>query len=337
MKLLIVTQAVDTGDKALGFFHRWIEVFAPQFETIEVVCLKEGAHALPANVHVHSLGKERGVSRLGYVFNFFRCTFSLQYDAVLVHMNEEYALLGGWWWRLCGKKVVLWRNHKMGSWKTRFAAHLSTVVCYTSPDAFVARYTKAVQMPIGIDTDFFVPPSTAPPASSILFLGRLDPVKKVELFIKALDAISAAFNADLYGSPTQPESSYAKQIAKQAQPLVAKGVLALHSGVPHEQTLGLYQSHALYVNLTPSGSFDKTIGEAMASGCMVVCANEAVRGIINPALLVRDGDAADVARGIDAAFKFSAQERAIEVQKLRAYVEQGHSLNFLIEKIKVLL
>ena len=332
MKLLIVTQAVDTGDQALGFFHRWIEVFAPQFETVEVVCLKEGAHALPANVHVHSLGKERGVSRLGYIFNFFRYTFSLQYDAVLVHMNEEYVLLSGWWWRLSGKKLVLWRNHKMGSWKTRLVAHLSTVVCYTSPDAFVAKYKKSVQMPIGIDTDFFVPSPTPSAGNTILFLGRLDPVKKVELFIKALGTVSALFNADLYGSPTQPDSAYAKQVAEQARPLVAKGVLALHGGVSHEQTLALYQSHALYVNFTPSGSFDKTIGEAMASGCVVVCANEALRGVLPDDLI-----AGDAASGISRALAMGDGERQALSGRLRLYVEKEHSLRLLAGRLQAIL
>src|SRR3989344_3692203 len=57
MRLLICTQAADQDDPVLGFFHEWIAGLAKQFESVEVVCLKEGRHALPANVSVHSLGK----------------------------------------------------------------------------------------------------------------------------------------------------------------------------------------------------------------------------------------------------------------------------------------
>ena len=36
MKILIVTQKVDQNDDVLGFFHRWLEVFAGKFEEINV-------------------------------------------------------------------------------------------------------------------------------------------------------------------------------------------------------------------------------------------------------------------------------------------------------------
>jgi hypothetical protein len=34
MKLLVCTQTVDTQDPALGFFHRWLEELANDFERI---------------------------------------------------------------------------------------------------------------------------------------------------------------------------------------------------------------------------------------------------------------------------------------------------------------
>jgi glycosyltransferase involved in cell wall biosynthesis len=334
MKLLILTQAVDTNDLALGFFHRWLEEFAKKFESIEVVCLKEGHHVLPKNVSVHSLGKP--ASKFTYILNFYRYVFSLQYDAVFVHMNEEYVLLGGWWWWLAGKKVVLWRNHKMGSWRTRLAVCLSKSVCYTSPEAFTARYKKAVQMPVGIDTVFFAPGAGSPAWDTILLLGRIDPVKKVEVFVGALGKVSLPFKADMYGSPTEAGSAYAKKIAEQAQPLVQKGVLALHSGVPHERTRALYQSHAIYVNLTPSGSFDKTIGEAMASGCVVVCANEALRGILSDALIA-GATVESAGAALQSALSMGGQERDSLSKRLRSYVEREHSLRLLAARVQAIL
>ncbi len=279
---------------------------------------------MPKNVSVYALGKP--ASKFKYIFYFYKYIFSLRYDAVFVHMNEEYVLLGGWWWRLVGKKVVLWRNHKMGSWRTRLAARVASVVCYTSPDAFVARYKKSVQMPVGIDTEFFMPPPV-PAADTILFLGRIDPVKKVEVFVEALGKISSPFKVDIYGSPTDPHSAYAKALAAK---------VAIRPGVPHAQTRELYQSHALYVNLTPSGSFDKTIGEAMASGCLVVCANEALRGVLPDALLCQD-TADSAAKAIEHALAMSAAERESVVKGLRTYVEQEHSLRLLADRLPAIL
>src|SRR5580704_11376753 len=97
MRLLICTQAVDLDDPVLGFFHRWIAELSKRCERVHVICLKEGRHELPANVFVHSLGKEGGRSRVKYLLNFYRYIRELrgEYDAVFVHMNSEYVVLGG--------------------------------------------------------------------------------------------------------------------------------------------------------------------------------------------------------------------------------------------------
>src|SRR3989344_8687589 len=59
MRLLIVTQKIDRDDDLLGFFHQWICEFARHCESVTVICLEKGEYALPANVRVLSLGKER--------------------------------------------------------------------------------------------------------------------------------------------------------------------------------------------------------------------------------------------------------------------------------------
>ena len=147
MRLLVTTQAVDLDDPVLGFFHRWLEELARGADTVHVICLKEGRHSLPKNVFVHSLGKEGGRSRLKYISRFYKYIrmYRNEYDAVFVHMNEEYVVMGGFLWRMWGKRIVMWRNHKMGSWRTRLAMKFADVVCYTSPNAFVASSKKAVR------------------------------------------------------------------------------------------------------------------------------------------------------------------------------------------------
>ncbi len=330
MRILVLTQAVDTEDRALGFFHTWLSSLAAHAEMLDVVCLKEGSHSLPHNIRVHSLGKERGYGVVRYIANLYRYAFSLRYDTVFVHMNEEYVLLCGPIWRLMGKKVVMWRNHKMGSWRTQLAVLFSSVVCHTSPDAYVAYSSKAVRMPIGIDTDFFALPQNPAPQGSVLFLGRLDPVKKVEVFVEALKNVKLPFRAELFGSPTEPGSAYAQRIEEMSKDVRSLG---LFLGVPFAQTADLYRSHAVYVNITPSGSFDKTIGEAMACGSLVVCVNDVVQEVVPKELLARDGDVRDIARAIDAALALSAAGRDEVVRAQHRWVEEKHSLKALIGRL----
>lgn len=333
MRLLVVTQAVDLDDPVLGFFHGWIKEFAKHADRVHAVCLKEGRHELPAAVGVHSLGKEYGASRLAYILRFYRYVWALrkEYDAVFVHMNQEYVVLAGLLWRLLGKRVVLWRNHKSGNWVTRLAGLLSHAVCYTSPAAYVATFRNATRMPIGIDTGAFTPGK--PILGSILFLGRLDPVKRADVFLEALELLEkdgVNVRADIYGDPTPGHEVYADALRRRYARLPG---VSFHGAVRNSATPDIYRSHDIYVNLTPSGSFDKTIGEAMASGCIVVCANEALREALPAALLVESGDTASVARVIGSALKVSQDGRKSAQDKARAYVEREHSLVLLAGKL----
>ena len=341
MQLLIVTQAVDLDDPVLGFFHQWIQEFSKRCDKLSVICLKEGRHSLPANVSLYSLGKERGASRIKYLWNFYRYIWKLrnEYDAVFVHMNQEYVLLGWKLWWPMRKRVILWRNHRKGSTLTRLAGLLSHTVCYTSESAYVASFKNAVRMPIGIDTNFFKPDTGADPLS-ILFLGRLDPVKNADVLIGALGKLSndgVEFTADIYGDPTHGHEEYAHDVRKKAAIPALKDRVRLHVGVTHAQTPGIYRAHAIYVNLTPSGSFDKTIGEAMASGCIPVVANEALRGIVPEYLIVEPASIESVAAGIARALSLQDNERATLRTSVRNYAVKNHSLQLLTEKLLPLL
>lgn len=336
MKLLVFTQAVDLDDPVLGFFHRWLEEISKRFERVHVVCLKEGRHTLPPHVHVHSLGKESGSSKFTRIFRVYRYLFSLwnEYDAVFVHMNQEYVLLGGVFWRLLGKRVVLWRNHKMGNTLTSIACGLSNAVCYTSPDAFVAAKKNALKMPIGIDTSRFSPGASAP-SDSLLFLGRIDIVKNPLVFIDALSLLKEqgiAYRADVYGDPTYADDPHFARFKEKVDSLIQSRHVFLYPSVRNDQTPDIYRAHAIYVNLTPSGSFDKTIGEALASGCVVVCANEVVRGVIPDQLLVKV-DAESTAAALQHALALTENERSHIIATSRSHMEKEHSLSLLVERL----
>src|SRR3989344_8793777 len=104
MNLLIITQKVDNNDQLLGFFIEWLKKLSQKFDKLIVLCLEKGEYDLPTNVEVVSLGKDRGDSKLKQLFNFYYLIFNLRrkYNAVFVHMNPIWAVLGGTFWRLQG-------------------------------------------------------------------------------------------------------------------------------------------------------------------------------------------------------------------------------------------
>ncbi|OGJ00085.1 MAG: hypothetical protein A3C70_03255 [Candidatus Zambryskibacteria bacterium RIFCSPHIGHO2_02_FULL_43_14] len=275
MRLLITTQKVDKDDPILGFFHRWIEEFAKSFDKITVICLEKGGYALPSNVKVLSLGKEERNSKVRYIVHFYKYIWNERknYDAVFVHMNQEYVLLGWKFWRLWDKKIFLWRNHAKGNLWTRLAVLLSDKVFCTSPSSFTARFKKTKIMPVGVDTEFFKPDPYVPKKpNSILFLGRIAPVKKVLEFVEWFNNLDGKFMATVAGSALPCDKDYERLVQSRASDRIK-----FVSAVTREQALKLYQSHETYVNFTPAGSMDKTILEAAACGMKLEVRNPALK------------------------------------------------------------
>ena len=264
MRLLIITQKVDKNDSILGFFHRWIEEFAKNFEKVIIICLEMGEYNLPKNVQVLSLGKETHRSNVQYIVHFYKYIWRERknYDAVFVHMNQEYVLLGWKFWKLWCKRIYLWRNHAKGNLFTRLAVLFSDKVFCTSPQSYAARFKKTKLMPVGIDTDFFKPdPSVPKKPNSILFLGRIAPVKKVFEFVEWFNKLDGKFIATVAGSALPCDKDYERLVQSRASDRIR-----FVGAVTQEQALKLYQSHETYVNFTPAGSMDKTILEAAACG-----------------------------------------------------------------------
>jgi glycosyltransferase involved in cell wall biosynthesis len=279
MRLLILTQVVDERDPVLGFFVRWIEELSHRYESLEVICLREGKHAFSQNVRVHSLGKESGASRLKCVIRFYTYVWKLRkdYDAVFVHMNQEYVLLAGLLWNILRKPVYMWRNHYAGSFLTDIAASFCTKVFCTSRYSYTATYKKSVLMPVGVDTErFHADTNVLREPRSILFLSRISPSKRPDLFIEALGILiqkGISFIASVYGSPLPADLVYYESLKARAEALGLLDRVRFYPGVSKEKAPDIFRSHEIFVNCSPSGMFDKTLFEATASGCLVLASS----------------------------------------------------------------
>ena len=338
MKLLVFTQAVDLDNPVLGFFHRWLELLSARYESLEVVCLFEGRHALPPNVRVHSLGKEGGRSRVKYAWRFYRYLFTLSYDAVFVHMNQEYVLMGGPIWRLTGKRVYLWRNTYAGSVFTEAAMRLSSGLFCTSKSAYIAKSKKTVLMPVGIDTERFAPDPRVPRVPrSILSLGRIAPSKRLDVLVEALGLFAkrgAAFSADIYGDALPEDAAYLAKLKARAAELGLAERVAFHPGVPNRDTPDLYRAHELFVNLSPSGMYDKTIFEAAACGALSVASSRDFAASADLRLSFPEGDAGALAERLEALLASTAAEKAAMAEALSALTDREHSLAALVRKLE---
>lgn len=358
-RILIITQKVDIDDPFLGFFHRWVEEFAKHFEKITVICLQKGEYNLPENVRILSLGKEKltanrrqssafsyqltALRKIKYILNFYKYIARERnnYDAVFVHMNQEYVLLGGIFWKLLGKKIYMWRNHHSGSFLTDIAATFCAKVFCTSKYSYTAKYKKTVLMPVGVDTDKFIKLESLKVhkvKNSVLFLGRFTPSKNVHIFVEALGLLKRQgidFNADIYGDALPADLPYLEGLKKRAQELGLLDNLKFYKGPIYPATK-IYNFHEIFVNLSSSGMYDKTIFEAMTCGCLVLASNDNLKGQIDTRFVIDNREAEEVAKRISIILSLSEDDKQKIISDNIKFAET-HSLKTLSEKLRLII
>ncbi len=344
MKLLIFTQKVDPTDPVLGFFCNWLVSFAAQTESITVVCLEQSVDGgdiqnLPKNVTVYSLGKSKDtkLSKLEYAVNFYSYlrTISGTYDRVFVHMNQEYVLLGGLYWKLKHIPVYFWRNHPRGSLLTRMAVGLSTKVFYTSPSSFTAQCAHSEIMPAGIDTAVFVAvPGVTRKKFSVCVVGRIAPIKHVDLALRATKwyiARGGQVSLTILGDFLAKDAGYYDSLKKFVEDNDLLLYVTFLPAVSPEKLPEIYSSHEVCLNLTESGSFDKTIVEAAACGAMPLVSNQSLTDILPPACLTT----ADPEQIADALKNIFDPHTQVELAPALAAFVDSQSLTKLTEKLFV--
>ena len=353
-QLLIVTQAVDLDDPVLGFFHRWIEEFSKHCDTLSVICLKEGRHALPANVSVYSLGKsaqgrpasgwERLQVRIHYTLRFYRYTWSLRndYDAVFVHMNPEYVVLSGWLWRLLRKPVTLWYIHPRSSWRLLIARFFANHIVSATEKSFPLRSKKLLSVGHGIDTDFFTPGIDTSEGKTlrVMLAARIAPVKRVECVAGAVSelvrrGVPVAF--DYYGTELPRDREYAETIRKLVLETVPPHVWTWKGNASQSHLRDAYREHDVHVNATGSGSFDKAVFESMACGCITVVSNRALAGVVPAELQFKEDDPVSLADTLERISRMSAGGRADLKKRMRSIAVENYSLPALIGRVAAVL
>lgn len=333
MKLLIITQKVDKNDPVLGFFHGWISEFALRFPSIKVIALMKGLADLPANVAVYSLGKENNLSKIKYIINFYKYIWQLrnEYDAVFVHMNQEYLLMAGWLWKIMGKKIYMWRNHHAGNLLTDISASFCNNVFCTSKYSYTAKYKKTVLMPVGIDTKIFrIKDGANRKENSTLFLGRIAPVKRPDLLIRAmieLNIENVKFQTSIHGDALSQDKDYLDFLKQKVKQKNLERDIVFYPGIPNTATVDVYNSHQLFINLSTSGMYDKTIFEAMACGCLILASNKNLLGLIPDRYVFAEGDLSDLKNKLMAINRLSPEQKESDIKSFQDLVQKNSLAN----------
>jgi len=344
MKLLFITQKVDMNDDVLGFTHDWLLEFSKICQRLTVIALSVGEHDLPDNVKILSLGKEAGRSKIKYLINFYKYIWRerLNYDTVLVHMNKEYVVLGGWFWRLTGKKIALWYVHKQTSLMLKLAEKIVDVIFTASKESFklLSRKLKIVGHGVDLNKFYYRPEAKRRENFKIIYVGRISRIKNQRLLIEAMNILNKRgagnIKIDLVGSPVYPEDEdYKNELAKLIGDYRLKNQIKFTGSVPNREIAQIYRQADLSVNLCPTGGMDKAVLEAMAVGLPVIAFNKTFAPLLNGCknLILNDLSAIELAQKIYALVKAPQEELNLISFNLRKKIIGNYGLAALTGKI----
>jgi glycosyltransferase involved in cell wall biosynthesis len=321
MRLLIITQKISKDDSYFGFFHDWVTEFSKHID-VTVIALETREYSFPNNVKVLSLGKEHGVSRIKYIYNFYKYILSERYDFVFAHMSPWYMILGCMFWS--GKKKALWYVHRNVDLKLRLA-HMCTDIVFTSTKESFRIPSKKVQyMNQAIDITKFNIPKTTPEIPTIITVGRITPIKRLEILIEAANTLDVAVH--IVGAPVVPDDHVYKT---KLEKMIKNPRIRFVGPVPNNQLPQLLAQSTMSINLCPTGGLDKAVLESMAARVPVLLTNTAFSGYIEKYkdILLVQGDCKE-----KIAYLLSIDTTEIS-DYLFTQVQEKSSLPTLIQKI----
>jgi len=343
MKLLILTQKVDKNDSILGFFHDWLRVFATHCEKLTIICLYKGEYDLPKNVKVLSLGKEEEDSftnRFKYIYRFYRYILQerCNYSNVFVHMNSEYVVLGGIFWKLMRKNIALWWTHKATPWHLRIAEKFTDIIFTASRESFrlPTKKIKIVGHGIDINKYSFVDRRSGIGDRRLITVGRVSESKDLKTMIKAVEILEDV-KLDIIGGPLdEKDENYFEELKQMVKDKKLDCKVNFVGPIPNKDIIKYYHDADLFIHASQTGSLDKVVLEAMACGLPIISCNDAVKNDLlrkYPDLIYSKGDYQALARRIEKVLNTSKEKRAELGKELRDIVKNNHSLEKLIKKI----
>jgi glycosyltransferase involved in cell wall biosynthesis len=246
-----------------------------------------GTAAVRENVEVLSAGLENGWSKPRRVFEFYRQLMTAlrrcRQDVCFAHMNPLFLVLAGPILRLCRIPAILWYAHNHRSRLLPAATALADLVIASTKTAFPMETPKLRIVGQGIDTQRFKPadvPSSAKPLR-LLTVGRLSPVKNIDLMLRAVRSLSLArpaleFELVIVGEPlTGRDREYIAECKALAASLDIGHHVRWRDPVPFKSVHQVYREGGIFLSANDNG-LDKAILEAMASGLPVVAMHPAL-------------------------------------------------------------
>ena len=284
--ILLVVFELDLDSQVLRWQHALAREIAGHCSVLLILTERCGRVDFPSNVRIINVPK---------IFQSYLRPFKTKWllapyigllcwrvgvTAAFVHMNSE------WTYRLWpflapqGIRSLLWYAHGTVRWRLHLALLAATKVITSSPEGFRIPSAKVSVIGQGIDTELFSLRRSEHRSFRAMYVGRISPRKRIERVISvvALARKLPAFSAltlDIVGEPiAKGDLEYQARLREQVKELSLEGAIRFLGAKSQKEIHLLHGDAFVHINLSDTGSMDKSVLEALSTGCPVLTSNE---------------------------------------------------------------
>lgn len=349
MRVIFFSQKIDTADWLQRFTVDWVCALAREVTHLDVIALEYRPHPtdqFPANLTIHSLGKEHGASRATQLLNFQRTLARLLPGATVCvgHLTPRYTWLAAPLAALHRVPQCLWYTHQHTGPELHLALSMCRWIVTATSNSFPIASPKVHTFGHGIAAERFTPSDSLPDPDAdplILAVGRIAPIKHHHILIDAAAHLrdqGLRLQVAIAGGSATPEGErYLAELTAQVDRLRLTDRVTFLGGLNGKQLLAQLRRAQIVTNLSPVGLFDKAALEAMMVGCPVLVTNPAFDELLGEYRDQLSAPAPDatlvIAEKLAGLLRLSPEQRIAIGHELRERTLAAHSLDRLMKRL----
>jgi len=332
MRLLIVNFEMDAESGVLAWQASIVRELAARCEFVVVVTGRLGRFTCPNNTHIHVVTKwVWGMPRRfggRWLVNLDVINLIRQYkiDACFIHMAMEWAYILAPALKLYQIPVLVWYAHGTVSSRLRLAHAFADRIVTSTPEGFRLPSNKVHVIGQGVDTALFQIPQFSDDRNDLLYVGRVSQRKRIDLLVEVMSEIkriqpNLLLRLRIIGPVLTPEDqAYQHGIQVLIETNELNGSIELAGFVPQHEIAAYYRNAFLHLNVSKTGSMDKTVLEGLSCGCPVLTSNEAFVDMFkdHPDFLLQSDKPKDIA------------ERVLDLYRSRHSFDPGRLRNLIV-------
>jgi len=344
MRLLVINFEMDRLSRTMPWSQQVVNLLAKECETVVVLTSRAGQYTPPPNVLVKIIpARPFGIPRRfgsTWLLNFWVCNLirRSRIDVCFIHMAMEWAYYLKPCFKLLRIPVLMWYAHGTVSNMLKKAHNAATRVVTSTPEGCRIKSDKIFVIGQGIDTSIFDIQPQGQNRQDIITVTRISPRKRIELLIEIMRVLKnihgiPEFHLKIIGTPiTTDDQFYEIELRDRAWRMDLHDYVEFVGFVPQEYIPVYYRNAFLHINVSQTGSMDKTVLESLACGCPVLTSNEAFFQLLAeyPEMVIKNESPRAIARQI---LDIYERRDSYDPSQLRNLVVGKHDIHSYVGKI----